>query len=235
MRKNNSRVSVQWTEKGLLEKDPFRKMHYFDLALELDPCNPTALNNKGMLLHREGKFREAVECYDRILGQYNMSGSLAALYNKGLALKEMGRYEAALNFMSKALKIQPDNNKIKGHIENLNAIIEGKADTKTRITAYVPAKDLAVNQIYDRWEPPAVSTLLTHSMKCSLRDIKYRKGFGEDIIKEKLIQDNLSQKVYCCRSCQFQKRNVCHHRDTKAMAVAPTAICRNFRPDKMRI
>ncbi|MDG6244056.1 MAG: tetratricopeptide repeat protein [Methanolobus sp.] len=234
MQKNKSQVSVEWTEKALAEKEPCMKMHYLDLALELNPYNTTALNNKGMLLHIEGKFREAIQCYDRILAQYSISGSFPALYNKSLALKEIGRYEAALNFMNKALKVQPDNIKIKEHIEKLNAIIEYKTDEKTRITTYLPAKDLAVNQIYERWEPPAVSTLLAHSMKCNLRDIKYQKGFGEDIIKEKLIQDNLAQKVYSCRSCWFQKDNVCHHQETKAMAVASNAICRNFRPDKVK-
>ncbi|WP_094228917.1 tetratricopeptide repeat protein [Methanolobus psychrotolerans] len=227
MKKKTSEECDRWIEQGVREKDPERKMHYFDLALQLNPNNPGALNNKGMLLHRKGKFHEAIECYDKILNQYNMSGSVPALYNKSLALKELGRNEAALNFMNKALKQQPDNDKIKGHIEKLTLDMEEKGGT--RATAFIPTKKLAVNQTYTQWEPPAVSTLLAQAMNCSKGDIKYHKGCGEDLIKEKIIQDNLNLKVYACKSCKFQKNGICHHTDTKAMKVSQSAICRNFK------
>jgi tetratricopeptide (TPR) repeat protein len=228
MKKKNSEVAGIWIEKGLTEKDPERKMHYFGLALELDPNNPAALNNKGMLLHKKEKFHEAIECYDRILNQYNMSESVPALYNKSLALIKIGRNEAALNFMSKALKQQPDNDKIKDKIEKLTQSIEENGGK--RATAFIPTKKMAVNQIYTQWEPPAVSTLLAQALNCSKADIKYHKGCGEDLIKEKAIQNNLNLKVYCCKSCKFQRSGICHHMDTRAMRVAQSAICRNFKP-----
>ncbi|WP_319508074.1 tetratricopeptide repeat protein [uncultured Methanolobus sp.] len=228
MRKRTSEESNKWIEQGLKEKDPEKKMHYFGLALELDPNNPTALNNKGMLLHKKEKFHEAIECYDRILDQYNMSGFLPALYNKGLALKKLGRNEAALNFMNKALKQQPDNDKIKDHIESLNQAIEEMGGKRS--SPFIPTKKMAVNQTYTRWEPPSLSTLLSQALNCSKGDIKYHKGCGEDLIKEKMIQDNLNLKVYACNSCKFQKNGICHHTDTKAMKVSQSAICRNFKP-----
>ncbi|SFM20104.1 tetratricopeptide repeat protein [Methanolobus profundi] len=230
MRTKNSDIVRNWVEKGISEKDPKKKLHYFDMALELDPNDPAALNNKGMVLHKEGKPRDAIDYYDRILKQYNMTRSLPALYNKSLALKEIGMNEAALTFMNRALKQQPDNEKIKKHVEDLTLIVEGKADKRTSKPANVPSKDLAVNQIYDRWEPPAVTTLLAHAMKCSQKDIKYYKGFGEDLVKEKIIQENLSNKLYSCSSCKFCTDDRCHYKDTKGMMVAPKAICRNFRP-----
>ena len=230
MKRKNSEVARTWVEKGINEKDLEKKLHYFDLALELDPKDPAALNNKGMTLHKRGKYRDAIDYYDRILRQYNMSRSLPALYNKSLALKEIGMNEAALTFMNRALKQQPDNEKIKKHIEDLTRIIEVKEDAKKGKSAYIPAKDLAVNQIYNRWEPPAVTTLLAHAMKCSQKDIKYHKGFGEDLIKEKAIKENLSQRVYSCSSCRSCIDDICHHGETKGMQVAPKAICRNFRP-----
>ncbi|MBN2109662.1 MAG: tetratricopeptide repeat protein [Methanosarcinaceae archaeon] len=230
MNKQNSEVSAKWTEQGLSEKDPGKKIHYFSLALELDPKNPTALNNKGMLLHRMGKFHEAIECYDRILKQYNMSGYVPALYNKSLALKALGRNEAALNSMKKALKQQSDNERIKDHIDELNLILGKKVEERPQSTLRIPPRQLAVNQVYTDWEPPAVSTLLAHAMKCNLQEIKYFKGFGEDLIKEKAIQDNLSQRIYSCKSCRFRNNNRCQYRDTKGMAVSMDAICRNFRP-----
>lgn len=228
MRKRTSEESDKWIEQGSKEKDPEKKMHYFGLALELDPNNPIALNNKGMLLHKKEKFHEAIECYDRILNQYNMAGFVPALYNKSLALKKLGRNEAACNFMAKALKQQPDNNKIKDKIEKLTQSIEENGGT--RATAFIPTKKMAVNQIYTRWQPPAVNSLLAQALNCSKGDIKYYKGCGEDLVKEKIIQDNLNLKVYSCKSCKFQKKGICHHADTKAMRVSQTAICRNFKP-----
>ncbi|MDK2940095.1 MAG: hypothetical protein PWQ51_2260, partial [Methanolobus sp.] len=147
MKERNSDVAVTWIEKGLSEKDPEKKLHYFGLALELDPKNPVALNNKGMLLYKKGKFHEAIECYDKILKQYNMSRYLPALYNKALALKKMERFEAALTFMNRALKQQPDNDKIKLHVENLTLIAEGKEEIKPRKKTQIPIEKLAVNQV----------------------------------------------------------------------------------------
>ncbi|MEZ5333812.1 MAG: tetratricopeptide repeat protein [Methanolobus sp.] len=232
MKKGNSGVAKSWVEKGLGEKDPQKKLHYLELALELDPANITALNSKGMLLHKKGEFNQAIECYDRILKQYNMSGFVPALFNKSLALKKLGKTEAALNLMKRAVKQQPENEKIKKHFEELKGLTEGNKVTNKQEIQQVAAKDLAVNQIYDRWEAPAVSTLLAHSMKCSKREIKYYKGFGEDLIKEKIIQENLHQKVYSCKSCRFFANKICQHKETKSMAVSPDAICRNFRPAK---
>jgi tetratricopeptide (TPR) repeat protein len=231
MKERNSDVAVTWIEKGLNEKDPEKKLHYFGLALELDPKNPVALNNKGMLLYKKGKFHEAIECYDKILKQYNMSRHLPALYNKALALKKMERFEAALTFMNRALKQQPDNDKIKLHVENLTLIVEGKEEIKPRKETQIPIEKLAVNQVYAQWEPPAVSTLLAYEMKYSQKDIKYYKGFGEDLVKEKIIQDKLNRRAYCCGTCRFHKNELCQHKDTKAMSISQNAICRNFRPE----
>jgi tetratricopeptide (TPR) repeat protein len=231
MKEQNSDIAVMWVEKGLNEKDPEKKLHYFGLALELDPNNPIALNNKGMLLYKKEKFHEAIECYDRILKQYNMSKYLPALYNKALTLKKMERYEAALTFMNRALKQQPDSEKIQKHFENLTRIVEGKEETKPRREVQIPKEKLAVNKVYTQWEPPAVSTLLAYEMKCSHKDIKYYKGFGEDLVKEKIIQDKLNKRLYCCGTCRSHKNNLCQHKDTKSMSISPSAICRNFRPE----
>ncbi|MBP1908661.1 tetratricopeptide repeat protein [Methanolobus bombayensis] len=231
MKETNSEIAIMWVEKGLNEKDSEKKLHYLDMALELDSNNPVALNNKGMLLHKMGKFHEAIECYDRILKQYNMSRYIPALYNKSLTLKKMELFEAALTFMNRALKQQPDNEKIKKHVENLTLIVEGRGEIRPRREAQIPKEKLAVNKVYTQWEPPAVSTLLAYEMKCSHKDIKYYKGFGEDLVKEKIIQDKLNQRIYCCGTCRFHKNDLCQHKDTKSMLISSSAICRNFRPE----
>lgn len=230
MKKRNSDLAGKWINEGLSHKDPDKKLHYIDLALELEPCNITALNNRGMILHKKGQCIEAIECYDRILSQYGMDEYVPALYNKSLALKKMGKNEAAFNFMKKALKKQPENKEIARQFHELKNLAEESDETKEGKKHEIAARDLAVNQIYSRWEPPSIDTILSHLMKCGKREIKYYRGFGEDLIGEKIIQEKLRQKIFSCKSCRFSEKNICHHRQTKAMAVAPDAICRNFRP-----
>ncbi len=228
-KKETSDMSRKWAERGLSEKDPQRKLHYFSLALELDPYNPVALNNKGILLHKKGEFLDAVKYYDMILGQYQHTVPVPVLYNKCLALKEMGRHEAALNFLKKALKQEPENERVRNQIADISRVIKEKK-VSASYTTPLPAKQLAVNQIYDRREPPAVSTLLSYALKCNVEEIKYHKGLGEDLIKESTVQEKLKKMVYCCRTCSFYEHDVCYHQHTRAMSVSPDAICRNFRP-----
>ncbi len=229
MKKSNSEVR-RWIKKGFEERDPEKKLHYFNMALALEPENPAALNNKGMLFHKKGMFLKAIECYDRILEQQSKSNYVPALYNKSLALKKIERFEASMTFIKKASKLQPDNEKIKTRIEDLSYILKEKREAKNDNPACIPPEKFPVNQIYTQWEPPAVSTLLAYTMKCTRRDIKYHRGFGEDIIKEKAIKEKLNSKTYCCRTCRFYKKEMCRHIRTRAMSVLPDAICKNFRP-----
>ncbi|WP_167848859.1 tetratricopeptide repeat protein [Methanolobus halotolerans] len=221
-------ISKKWTLQGIKETDPERKMHFFTLALELDPYDVVALNNKGMLHHKKGEFEEAVRCYDRILTLKNQSKPASVLYNKSLALRSLGKYEAALNFVKKAIIHDPDHDKAKKLQDEILRITGTSTGRKTGV---LPQK-LAVNRVYTEWKPPAISTLLARAMKCSQRDIKYCKGFGEDLIKEKAIQDKLRQHIYCCGKCSFQDKKVCKFPKTKGMAVSETAICRYFNPGK---
>lgn len=238
MSREEKSVSQKWTAQGLRETDPERKMHYFMLALELNPYDAVALNQKGMLHHRKREFEKAIRCYDRLLNTSDtlagntgkMKPDLAAvLYNKSLALKHLGKNEAALNFVRKGLRSDPENEKLKRLEEQLLGAADTKRRTEVNKTCEEPA-EVPVNEIYTGWQPPGVRTLLSHAMKCSHSDIKYYKGFGEDLIKEKVIEDKLNRRVYCCAVCIFQHKDVCKHSDSRGTAVSATAICRHFRP-----
>jgi len=238
MSREEKSASHRWTAQGLRETDPDRKMHYFTLALELNPYDAVALNQKGMLHHKKGEFEKAIGCYDRLL---NTSGTLsgnagkmipdpaAVLYNKSLALKHLGKNEAALNFARKGLRSDPENEKLKRLEEQLLGFTDTKGRTGVKSTLVEPGR-IPVNEVYTDWQPPRIRTLLAHAMKCSHSDIKYYKGFGEDLIKEKAIEDKLNGHVYCCAVCTFQNKDVCRHRDSRGAAVSATAICRHFRP-----
>jgi tetratricopeptide (TPR) repeat protein len=239
MSKEEKSASRRWTVQGIRETDPQRKMHYFTLALEINPYEAVALNQKGMLHHKRGEFEQAIRCYDRLLNTAGMAAGngetvrpdpAAVLYNKSLALKCMGSNEAALNFIKKALRHDPESEKLKRLEEQLMQM-ETNTRTSAKRTSAASGK-IPVNFIYTDWQPPGVITLLTHAMKCSPADINYHKGFGEDLIKEKAIQDKLSRHVYCCAVCALHNKNVCGYSGTKGMAVSATAICRHFKPNK---
>jgi tetratricopeptide (TPR) repeat protein len=239
MSKEEKSASRKWTVRGISETDPQRKMHYFTLALELNPYEAVALNQKGMLHHKRGEFGQAIRCYDRLLNTEGMAAGnnetarpspAAVLYNKSLALKCMGNNEAALNFIKKALRHDPESEKLK-RLEEQLLQVETDGRSAAKRTSATSGK-IPVNVIYTDWQPPGVMTLLAHAMKCSPRDINYYKGFGEDLIKEKAIEDKLTRHVYCCAVCALRNKNFCSHSETKGMAVAATAICRHFKPDK---
>lgn len=230
MKESKRDIAKKWTGQGIKEIDPDRKLHYFNLALEVNPYDIIALNQKGILLHRAGEYEKAINCYDRIIAQTDTEKTRSALYNKSLALKELGKYEAALNFMNKIIRQDPDNPRIKKQKEIILELIDKGKTLPYKVN--IPPEKLAVNIIYTEWNPPSTSSLLAHALKCSRSDVNYHKGLGEDIIKEKAIQDKISKRVYSCSSCQFQKNKVCNHSKTKGMAVSETAICRYFKPVK---
>jgi len=75
----------------------------FDLALTLSPDYEEAWYNKGVILHRAGRYEEAIVCYDHSPGRFQ------ACCNKGQALRELGRHEAALASYEHALRLKPDD------------------------------------------------------------------------------------------------------------------------------
>jgi tetratricopeptide (TPR) repeat protein len=62
---------------------------------------------KGLSLDINGKYKEAIECYDKAL-EINPE-SADALNNKGAALDDIGKYEEAIECYEKALKLNPQH------------------------------------------------------------------------------------------------------------------------------
>lgn len=244
MGKEEKLTAKRWTAQAIRETDPGRKMFFFSLALELDPFDAVALNQKGMLHHKKGDFEEAIRCYDRILctedttcaeidadATNKVRSRAAVLFNKSLALQALGNNEGALNFMKKALSFDPDNARAKEQYEKLlKTMAEGK--TCSTISTYAGLADISVNELYNEWRPPGVMTLLSYALRSSPSDINYHKGFGEDLIKEKAIKDKLDRHVYCCGVCINQHNGVCGHKRSKGRAVSLNAICGHFKPKK---
>ncbi len=60
----------------------------------------------GIALNDQGKYDEAIECYDKVI-EIN-SEDEKAWYNKGLALKEQGKCDEAIECYNKAIEINPE-------------------------------------------------------------------------------------------------------------------------------
>ena len=63
--------------------------------------------NEGYDLYNQGRYEEAIECYNKALEIDPDYGD--AWNNKGIVLDDLGRYEEAIECYNKALEIDPDN------------------------------------------------------------------------------------------------------------------------------
>jgi tetratricopeptide (TPR) repeat protein len=77
----------------------------YDKALEIDPINVYALNNKGVALGSLDRSDEAIPWFDKALEIDPIY--VDALNNKGVALHYLGKYKEAITWYDKALEIDP--------------------------------------------------------------------------------------------------------------------------------
>jgi tetratricopeptide (TPR) repeat protein len=62
----------------------------YDLVLQLEPNNTSALIGMGNLLYSSGKYIEAIQNYDKV----HSTNDYGALFGKANAFTVLGRYEA---------------------------------------------------------------------------------------------------------------------------------------------
>ena len=79
----------------------------YDRAIQLDPNEGTAFNNKGFILNKLGRYEEALVALDEAI-RLN-SRSIQSFSNKGDALSNLDRYAEALQAYEKALELDPTN------------------------------------------------------------------------------------------------------------------------------
>jgi len=83
---------IAWCQFRAGEKDLSGAWAWLRWALARDPDQPEAVNMRGILLHTEGRFTEAIEAFDRA----EELGHCAAPSNRGNTLLDMGRMREAL-------------------------------------------------------------------------------------------------------------------------------------------
>ena len=77
-----------------------------DLILAINPDDFIALDNIGLALSYLGKYKEAIEWYDKALAID--PNYITSLDNKGSALASFGKYKEAIEWYDKALAIDPN-------------------------------------------------------------------------------------------------------------------------------
>jgi tetratricopeptide (TPR) repeat protein len=102
---NSSQVEtlVAWCQQRIAERDLAGAWGWLRWALVRNPDFDEAVNLRGILLHLEGRFREAIEAFERA----EALGNRAAASNRGNSLLDLGRMEEALKAHETAVARDP--------------------------------------------------------------------------------------------------------------------------------
>ena len=82
-------------------------VHHIDLALQKNPDNILALNNRGIALNALKRFDEALASYDRAI--VARPDFVEALINRGNTLQELQRFDELLASFDRAIAARPDH------------------------------------------------------------------------------------------------------------------------------
>ncbi len=82
-------------------------IQYYDLVLDIDPENIQALNNKGIILWANKKYKLAIELFDNVLELDKKNEE--AMINKAASLNKLGEKEAAIDIYDDLIKINKKN------------------------------------------------------------------------------------------------------------------------------
>lgn len=96
-------AGLLYNESGDFEKSIWS----YDKALNLNPNEASAYNNRGMALYSLGRYEPAIQDYSKAI---ELKPDEASGYgNRGLAYFYLGNYEAAIKDYDKALELSPNN------------------------------------------------------------------------------------------------------------------------------
>ncbi len=83
----------------------------YENAIETNPEDAAAWNNKGTVVAEFNAFQEAMDCFDKVL-KINPHDA-AALHNKGVVLEKQGKRQEAVKYYDSALKMDSGFNSAK--------------------------------------------------------------------------------------------------------------------------
>ena len=102
---NQVETLIAWCQFAVSQRDLHAAWQWIDRALQIDPEQNEAVNMKGILLHNEGRFAEAIACFERA----EALGNRAAPSNRGNSLLDMGRMDEALRAHEAAVARDPSH------------------------------------------------------------------------------------------------------------------------------
>ncbi len=82
----------------------------YDKAIEINPQNTDAWNNKGDALSKQNKYDEALKAFDKAIEIDSQNTD--AWNNKGDALSKQNKYDEAKKAFDKAIEIDSQNSKL---------------------------------------------------------------------------------------------------------------------------
>ncbi len=106
-----------WNQSDKTVQSALKGLEFIDKAISVDPLNYKAWGDKGFFLKQMGEYESALMCLERALGFKN--DFIPSLYNKGVLLGLMGRFDEAVDTYRKVLTLEPDHNLAKRDLEML--------------------------------------------------------------------------------------------------------------------
>jgi tetratricopeptide (TPR) repeat protein len=100
---NQVETLIAWCQFAVSQRDLPAAWAWIERALQIDPGQNEAVNMKGILLHNQGRFAEAVAAFERA----EALGNRAAPSNRGNSLLDMGRMDEALRAHQTAVARDP--------------------------------------------------------------------------------------------------------------------------------
>ncbi len=96
---------------------------YNDAQIEA-PTSPEIFFNMGNVFFRQGKYKEAVDSYQKSMEKGDINVEAQAMYNIGNALFQQGQLREALEYYKQALERNPDDVDAKYNIEYTERMIK---------------------------------------------------------------------------------------------------------------
>ncbi|WP_370573394.1 tetratricopeptide repeat protein [Methanomethylovorans sp.] len=221
-------VSQKYVLMGDKETDPGKKEHYYRMALEMEPKNASALNKMGLLFYQKGDHREAIRFFDAVIDLGKVHNLCPIYFNKSMALKALKEYEAALNYISKALTCGSKNPQAEDLKKELQDIVDEKyrrLAEREKQAAYSTSKK---EKRYSSWNPPAISILVNMIYYKDWNVYKHRRDFEITDAQKEKVTAKLASKEFCCAVCNFYRSGMCKKK--QSMQVDAKAICKAFQP-----
>lgn len=223
-----SATSQRYVLMGDKETDPEKKEHYYRMALEVEPKNVSALNKMGLLSYRKGDIREAIRFFDAVIDSGKVQNLYPIYFNKSMALKELKEYEAALNYICKALTFDPEKPQAEEIKRDLQEIVDEKYRRQAEREKQAAYSTLKKEKRYSSWDPPSVSILANMMYYKDWHAYKHRRDLIITDAQKGRIAARLAGKEFCCEKCNFYRNGACKKK--KNIQVDAEAICKAFQP-----